>query len=274
MNTLPVLSQPTFTNALAKGLSLEEVRERAPAVFAEHAHERMSARYGFIPTQRVLQGLIDAGFNPVEARQARTRRSSPLHARHLVRLRRQFETVQLKDSVPEIVFLNSHNGTSGYQMRMGLFRVICTNGMIVSNGVFPGYCVSHRSNVMDEVIRAALELARQFPLLACQVERMESRKLEPQAQVRFAERALALRYPQPELSGMQPSQLLTCRRTEDAGEDLWRTLNRVQENLLRGGMSRRSVGGRLVRTRGITAIRQEVRLNTALWDLALETLAL
>jgi hypothetical protein len=50
-------------------------------------------------------------------------------------------------------------------------------------------------------------------------------------------------------------------------------LNRVQENLLRGGLSRRSTSGRLTRTRRITAIREEVRLNSGLWDLASELLA-
>jgi hypothetical protein len=273
MNTLPVFSQTTCANALDRALTLDQVRTRAPAVFAEHAHARMSARYGFIPTQRVLQGLIDAGFNPVEARQARTRRASSMHARHLVRLRRRYETVSLKDSVPEVVFLNSHDGTSGYQMRMGLFRVICTNGMIVSNGAFPGYCVSHRANVVEDVIQAAMDLAAQFPLLASQVESMERRRLDMREQIRLAERALALRYTDPSLSGMQPSQLLMCRRVEDAGEDLWSTLNRIQENLLRGGLSRRSASGRLLRTRGITAIRKEVQLNSALWELAMEALA-
>lgn len=47
-------------------------------------------------------------------------------------------------------------------------------------------------------------------------------------QLRFAERTLALRYPDPVLAGMQPSQLLNCRRVEDTGDDLWTALNRVQ----------------------------------------------
>jgi hypothetical protein len=57
-------------------------------------------------------------------------------------------------------------------------------------------------------------------------------------QLRFAERTLALRYPDPMLAGMLPSQLLNCRRVEDTGDDLWPVLNRVQEGLLRGGLSR------------------------------------
>jgi hypothetical protein len=52
---------------------------------------------------------MSAGFVPVDARQASARRGSALHARHVVRLRPRFQTVQLKDSVPEVVFLNSHD---------------------------------------------------------------------------------------------------------------------------------------------------------------------
>jgi Domain of unknown function (DUF932) len=78
-------------------------------VFAPSAEEHGSIRYTFIRTERVLAGLLQAVF---VARQTQTRSASPLHARHVVRLRRRFETVQLRDSVPEIVFLTSHDGTS------------------------------------------------------------------------------------------------------------------------------------------------------------------
>lgn len=55
-------------------------------------------------------------------------------------------------------------------------------------------------------------------------------------------------------------------------DDLHAVLNRCQENLLRGGLSRRSPSGRLTRTRRVTSIRQDVALNSQLWDLAAEVL--
>src|SRR5437016_8202928 len=137
----------------------------------------MSERYTFIPTERVLTGLVQAGFVPVDARQTHTRRAHPMYARHVVRLRRRFETVDLRDSIPEVVFLNSHDGTSAYQLRMGIFRVVCTNGLIVSRGAFPAVCVAHRGNVVDEVVTGALEIAERFESLARQVEHMEQRRL-------------------------------------------------------------------------------------------------
>jgi len=274
MNSTSDLSFSSYANAFDRGLSLEAVRQRAPAVFAAAAHERTSPKYTFIPTERVLTGLMDVGFVPVEARQTHARRSSPAHARHVLRLRRRFETVELKGSVPEVVFLNSHDGSSAYQLRMGLFRVVCTNGLIVSRGAFPAYCVSHRGNVVDEVVTGALKVSEHFESLAFQVERMEQRHLFKDEQLQFAERALALRYPISVEACMQPSQLLNCRRIEDTGDDLWTILNRCQETLLRGGLSRRAASGRLSCTRRITSIKEEVRLNAGLWDLATEVLAI
>jgi hypothetical protein len=111
---------------------------------------------------------------------------------------------------------------------MGIFRVVCTNGLIVSRGAFPAYCVPHRGNVVDEVIAGALKMSEQFDTLAAQVERTERRRMLKHEQLRFAEAALALRYPEPAGAGMQPSQLLTCRRAEDLGDNLWVLLNRIQ----------------------------------------------
>ena len=82
-----------------------------------------------------------------------------------------------------------------------------------------------------------------------------------------------LRYLNPEEARMQPSQLLTCRRVEDTSDDLFTVLNRCQEALLRGGLCRRAASGRLSCTRRITSIREEIRLNSGLWDLATEVLA-
>mgnify|MGYP003383587437 CR=1 FL=1 len=267
------LTFSSHANTFSGTLSLDVLRVRVPAVFAPAAHESLSPKYTFIPTERVLSGLMSAGFLPVDARQALSRRGSPVHARHILRLRRRYETVQLKDSIPEIVFLNSHDGSSAYQLRMGLFRVVCTNGMIVSRGAFPAFCVSHRGNVVDEVVAAALNIAERFDELAGQVERMESRSLFMDELIGFAERALMLRFDDVLQAGMQPSALLAVRRVDDAGNDLWSVLNRVQENLMRGGLNRRSATGRLTRTRCISSIREDVRINSGLWDMASGLLA-
>lgn len=102
---------------------------------------------------------------------------------------------------------------------------------------------------------------------------MEARQKFKDEQLSFAERALALKYPDVGQRGVHPSQLLTVHRPQDIGDDLCNVLNRAQENLLRGGLVRCAPAGRLTRTRQVTSIRKDVTLNGQVWDLATEVLA-
>lgn len=255
-------------SAFVDALALPTLHDRTPAAFASSAAATTSSTYAFLPTQRVLDALGQAGFVPVGAAQGRSRPERREVARHVIRLRRRYETVQLTDSIPEIVFINGHDGRTAAQFRLGLFRPICTNGLIVSIGELPVWRFPHRSDVLDGVIASVLAQSALFTQVGEYVERMERTRLEDAQRLAFAAQALALRFPKGRLGAMHPSQLLEVRRHEDAGRDLWRTYNVIQENVLKGGLIHRSPTNRLTRTRSITAIRQDVRLNTALWDIA------
>ena len=85
----------------------------------------------------------------------------------------------------------------------------------------------------------------------------------------FAKSALTLKYDD---SGkfwpITESQLQRPRRFDDNGSELWSIFNRVQENLVKGGLTSRTANGRQQRTRPVHGIDQNVRLNRALWLLA------
>ena len=268
MNSL-TFDQPSHSSAFLRCLSPESLRERVPAAFAPSAHESRSPGYTFIPSSKVIEGLNTVGFYPVDARQAARARSA-LHARHVIRFRRRFEpSTALGDVTPELLFLNSHDGTSAYQLRVGLYRTVCTNGLVVSQGTFPTFRVAHRGDVVGDVVRAALEISERFEVLAASVECMEKTSLDQLVRLDFAAQGLALRFPGRTEYGLEPAQLLAPRRPEDVGNDVWRTLNTVQDALIKGGVRRRSASNRLVRTRRITGIKEDLRINSGLWDLAL-----
>lgn len=85
----------------------------------------------------------------------------------------------------------------------------------------------------------------------------------------FARSALVLKYDEPgKTLPITESQILRPRRFDDNRKDLWSTFNRVQENLIKGGLAGRSGNGRQQRTRPVQGIDQNVRLNRALWLLA------
>ncbi len=62
--------------------------------------------------------------------------------------------------------------------------------------------------------------------------------------------------------------MLVPRRWDDRKSDLWSIFNRVQENLVKGGLTGRTANGRRQRTRPVQGIDQNLRLNRALWMLA------
>jgi hypothetical protein len=97
---------------------------------------------------------------------------------------------------------------------------------------------------------------------------MEHTILGSDRRLAFAAQAAEIRYPDKSPHGLDPGKLLIPRRAEDVGDDAWRTFNVVQEHLVRGGVQLAMERGRRRSTRGLTSIRQNLRVNTALWEAA------
>ena len=269
-----LLTRQEIASAYAEGLSRENLRQLTPAAYAEAPHEKLSSRYAFLPTSTVIDTLDRAGFAVVEARQSKSRKRLPAYAPHALRFRQRRGEVYVGEVVPEILVLNSHDGSSAYHVRVALYRAICTNGMIVSDAALPAWKVAHRGNAAAEVLEAAMSLVGRFKELGAIVERMQKTQLSQSQRLTFASDALQLRYPD-ELPGtaVAPADLLKPERAEDIGNDVWRTMNVVQEHIIRGGVQRRTATNRVVRMRGVRAIKEDVRLNLGLWDRAMREVA-
>jgi hypothetical protein len=211
-----------------------------------------------------------AGFGVVEALQTKSRKRLPAYAPHALRFRQRRTDVYVGEVIPEILVLNSHDGSSAYHVRIALYRAICRNGMIVSDAAFPAWKVAHRGSAAAEVLEAAMNLVGRFKEVGTIVERMQNTYLTESQRLGFASDALRFRYPdEPPGTAVAPADLLRPGRMEDQGNDVWRTMNVVQEHIIKGGVQRRTATNRVVRMRGIRAIREDVRLNVALWDRAM-----
>ncbi|NCU67999.1 DUF945 domain-containing protein (plasmid) [Acidovorax sp. 210-6] len=248
-------------------LADDEIRAVAPSIFAEAAHESRSGRYTYIPTIDVLRGLRKEGFQPFMACQTRVRDSGKReHTKHMLRLRHAGQIVGRE--VNEIILLNSHDGTSSYQMLAGMFRFVCHNGMICGE-VQNDIRVRHNGDVVGEVIEGAFRVLDSFEAITEQREAMQGLALNDGEQAAFARAALQLKYDEV-TAPITEDQILMPRRIEDRSNDMWRTFNRVQENLLKGGLRGRNASGRTTTTRPVNGIDQSVKLNRALWVLAEE----
>jgi hypothetical protein len=125
-------------------------------VFGSDKHESRSDRYTYIPTITILESLQREGFEPFFACQTKVRdQSKREHTKHMLRLRRAGQLTG--HQVPEIILLNSHDGSSSYQMLPGLFRGVCTNGLVCGQS-FGEVRVPHKGNVVEKVIEGAYEV--------------------------------------------------------------------------------------------------------------------
>jgi hypothetical protein len=248
-------------------LSDDQIRAVAPSIFAENQHQSRSRRYSYIPTVAVLSELRKEGFQPFMVCQTRVRQEDRRdYTKHLLRLR---HASQIDGSeANEIILLNSHDGSSSYQMLAGLFRFVCQNGLVCGD-TLSDVRVPHKGNVSEQVIEGAYEVLQGFGQVQDSREAMREITLdEGEAEV-FAHSALALKYDDPgQPLPISEAQILAPRRYDDDRSDLWSLFNRVQENLVKGGLSSRSARGRVQHTRPVQGIDQNVRLNRALWLLA------
>ncbi|RZI54245.1 MAG: DUF945 domain-containing protein [Pseudomonas sp.] len=246
----------------------DQLRQVAPSIFAEAAHDSRSARYTYIPTSTILDGLRKEGFQPFSVTQTRVRDEGKRDfTKHMLRLRHASQIADTEAN--EIILLNSHDGTSSYQMLAGMFRFVCSNGLVCGNAV-SDVRVPHKGQIMDNVIEGAYDVLDGFGLVRELRDDMRAISLRPAEAEIFARTALTLKYePDPvKPAPITESQILAPRRSADTGTDLWTTFNRVQENLVRGGLPARNAAGRQTRTREVQGIDQSVKINRALWLLA------
>lgn len=269
----------TFINHHQSPLTLDEIAQRAPSALAPRPYDAMSAKYTYVPTLGVIEAMIKAGFQPFSAVQSRTRIAGKGgFTKHMIRFRHQSvsQALAVGEVIPEVVLINSHDGTSAYKLIAGLYRLVCSNGMLVSDAEIDAVSIPHKGNILENVIEGSYRLITDTHKAIGAARNWAQLQLTDGEQSAFAVAAHTLRFADSEgrvTTPIAPAQLLEPRRREDVGSDLWRTFNRVQENVIAGGLSavQHTENGERVRrvsTRRIKGIDQDVKLNRALWQLA------
>ncbi|ELX3459222.1 DUF945 domain-containing protein [Salmonella enterica] len=246
-------------------LTHEELMQYTPSVFGEDKHTSRSEKYTYIPTITLLENLRREGFEPFFACQSRVRDPGRRdYTKHMLRLRRAGQITG--QQVPKIIILNSHSGESSFQLLPGMWRQVCANGLVCGQS-FGEIRVPHRGDIAEKVIEGAYEVLSVFDRVEEKREAMQSLLLPPPAQHTLAKAALTYRFGE-EHQPVTTAQVLTPRRREDYGQDLWTVWNTLQENLLKGGLPGRTVQGKRTHTRAVNGIDGDVRLNRALWVMA------
>lgn len=289
------MSNMTEDARATRALSDDEIRYTVPSVFATEAKAGASGSYTFLPTSSILDGMRAEGWVPVQAQEQRvvgiTNRGYQKHMLRFARMsdlekfRAQLEPGkhQLHHGKPiatrmDVMVVNSHDRTSGYQIYGSPYKLVCHNGLVVSDEAMQHVSIRHVGFSPEKVVQATVGMASEMPLVMEMIAGFADRVLTDTERVELAERALGIRWDDPKQAPIGPGVLLEPRRHEDYGSDLWTVWNVVQENLIKGGRrdnertraahneGRRAPG----KVRGVVAIDENLRINRELWELAEE----
>ena len=247
-------------------ITLNDVKNSAPAVFATAPSPKMSNKYVFVPTMDIMENFEREGWELATAKQI----GRGQHAVHELRFRNG-QLPKVGDTLVEAVIKNSHNGMATFSVSAGLHRLVCSNGLTVPTALSESFKIRHSRFDLDEVKRLTESFAGKLPKIEGSVKRMMEREMTIDEKIEFVRKSVGIRFGQDKvLNELQIVGLLTPNRDEDQGDDLWTTFNVVQEKYIRGGIETTSQRGRRTKLRGLQNIMAVNQLNTKLWTLAEE----
>lgn len=249
-------------------LTQEQLMSQAPALFTEEPHFEASDKYHFVSTIDVINEIKSYQWYPISVEQSAVKdEDKEGYQRHLVRFRHFDDLLNPKDNAVELLLFNSHDRSTAFSISTGIYRFVCSNGLVIAQSVFESYKIKHIGDRTDDVATAIDKITSYKPQLEQKINSFESVVLSQTEQESFARSSIPLRF-EKHLQ-VDFKDLLIPHRDEDMKDDLYTTLNVIQENLLRGNISgvNRETGRRFT-SREITSISKDVDVNQGLWDIA------
>lgn len=268
-------------NALATSfLTKEELQKQCPMAFKElPTNPNVSGRYVQANTATVIDDLAKLGWYPVEAKQCRNKKnSSGIRSFHMV----AFQNPDIKitktnddgssvvDTYPRIILTNSHDGFNSFKFMLGLFRLVCSNGLVVCDNQMVNMSIRHMNYTFEElrmVVKTAIE---EVPNIVNTMNEMRNIQLTDEQKQELATEVIKIRKGIEENETYEVEQdvvedILTPVREEDKSNDLWTIFNICQEKLIKGGFFNKTNKNKLRKVKSITSIKKDMEYNQRLW---------
>jgi hypothetical protein len=241
--------------------TLDEIKQIAPSVFTTEKASHLTDKYVQTPTSRVVEDLMNLGWQVTKAQEVKSRKYKGFQ-KHVVVFRNPDIMIKGKDgddAFPQILLTNSHDGKAAFNLRVGIFRLVCSNGLVISDADFSNVSIIHINYTFETLQSKVQEVIAKLPGLVKKINLFKSTQLTEAQMQDFATKAATLRTKQ----RVNVMDLLNADRVQDQGNDLWVVFNRVQEKLL-GGSYR--AGQR--KARSVKNFQKDIELNEQLFELA------
>jgi hypothetical protein len=212
-------------------ISKEQVKLVAPSVFTKTGSSNVSEKYSHIPTERVMDDMSALGWNVVDAKEIKARKNQGFQ-KHMLVFANSEIIINGNDGdtvFPRILLTNSHDGKNAFTFKAGLFRLVCSNGLVIADEQFGEMKIRHMGYDFEALQSLITEMVEKLPLTVESMNRFKNKQLSEEQKQKFALEALGLRF-DTENKTFNVNEFLTPTRKEDEGSDLWSVFNLVQEN--------------------------------------------
>ena len=254
-----------------KEMSMEDIKKSAPSIFQTKQKANLSEHYVHIPTDKVIDDMIQLGWKPCQAVEVKARKKNTVgYQRHMIKFFNPNITIEGNngDNVfPQILLTNSHDGLSSFKFQIGLFRLVCSNGLVVMDTSYGDFKLRHMGYTFSELQTKINEAVSEFPGLVEKINKLQNTELTDKQIDVFAKKAAAVRFG--EHVKVDLNALIVAERKADEGNNLWAVFNRVQEKLISGDVGYMN-GTKLRKARAVKNFNQDLKINEALWSLAEE----
>ena len=255
--------------------SLEELRETVPSVFTKQGAKSTSDKYSHIPTDQVIKDMELLGWGVVDAKEVRARKDTTRgFQKHLVVFRNPDVVINGEDGdtvYPQVLLTNSHDGKNAFSFQAGLFRCICENGLVIATTQFDALKIRHMGYDFEQLQDTIKNIIEKLPLTVDSMNKMKSTELSTEQLHDFAMSLLEERVKgtENEVTELSVAGVLQSQRSQDEGLGLWEVFNRVQENIVEGNFQYLTPGGKLRQARPIKNFRQDMNINSRMYEQAL-----
>lgn len=249
-------------------LTIQQLQVQAPVLFTEEPHFQTSNKYHFVSSIDVINEIKSHNWHPVSVEQSSVKdEDKEGYQRHVVRFRHFDDLLSPKENAVELLLFNSHDRSTAFSISAGIFRFVCSNGLVIADSVFESYKIKHIGDRTNDIHTAIDKITSFKPQLEYKINTLESIILSEGEKEAFAKSSLSLRFPKH--LEVDHKDLLIPHRDEDQKDDLYTTLNVIQENLLSGNVSGVNKNtGRRFTSRETTSISKDKEINQGLWDIA------
>ena len=264
-----------------KALEDNEIKYLAPVAFKsemstqEIADLGLSNHYSFVPTMNVVRDLQTMGWDCVDAKQVKARKKSTNgYQKHMLTFEHPKYKVEGVEEYPQLLLTNSHDGGNAFQLSAGIFRLVCSNGLVIKTEDYGTQRLIHKGYSFEAVQEMVEGFIATIDETMTRITAMKRTKLDKDQMTEFAKQAALLRFTSKSYNEenidkvVYIDELLDATRKEDDGNAVWEVFNRVQERLVGGNYHYKGTKDKPRKARPIKNFQQSFEVNKKLSELA------